>query len=169
MKDSGHSSSTYTESLFLHVVNYNLLFYLFFFLSGFSFTNIHDLQDSRCRGRLSSYLLSTISTCFTDTQTLAALLLQRIKLCAQLAAGLEHGTFATHSLEFALSTLVLVAAVVRKMLTTRVTLKNISYVLLNLTKRLIFIMFKDSSSLSMFTQFLFIYSLQFTNYGCFSP
>ena len=31
------------------------------------------------------------------------------------------------------------------MLKTRVTLKNISYVLLNLIKRLLFVMFKDSS------------------------
>ena len=31
MKDSRRSSSTYTESLFLHVVKHNLLFLLFFF------------------------------------------------------------------------------------------------------------------------------------------
>ena len=49
MKTSGRSSSTYTESLFLHVVNHNLpyLFSCFFFLSSFSFANIHDSQDSR--------------------------------------------------------------------------------------------------------------------------
>ena len=35
MKDSRRSSSTYTESLFLHVVSHNLVFsLLFFFLSG---------------------------------------------------------------------------------------------------------------------------------------
>ena len=28
-------------------------FFFFFFLSGFSFTNIHDSQDSRGRGRVS--------------------------------------------------------------------------------------------------------------------
>ena len=50
MKDSRCSLSTY-ESLFLHVVKHNLLF-LSFFLSGFSFTNIHDSQDSRWKGRL---------------------------------------------------------------------------------------------------------------------
>ena len=65
MKDSRRSSSTYTESLFLHVVKHNLLF----FLSGFSFTNIHDSQDSRWRGRLSPYILSTTSTRFTDNET----------------------------------------------------------------------------------------------------
>ena len=40
------------------------------FLSGFSFTNIHDLQDSRWRGRLSPYILSTTSSRFTETWTL---------------------------------------------------------------------------------------------------
>ena len=38
-----------------------------FFLSVFSFTNIYDSQDSRGRGRVSIYLLSTTSTHFTDT------------------------------------------------------------------------------------------------------
>ena len=35
----------------------------FFFLSGFSFTNIHDSQDGRGRGRLFLQLLSITSTC----------------------------------------------------------------------------------------------------------
>ena len=51
-----------------------------FFLSGFSFTNNHDSQDSRGRKRLSLYILSTTSTRFTDTQTLAGSLLQRAHL-----------------------------------------------------------------------------------------
>ena len=67
--------------------------------------------------------------------------------------------FGKRSLEFILSTLALVAAVVWRMLKTRVTLGNISRVLLNLTKRLIFAMFKDSSSLPMFTQLTVIFSL----------
>ena len=63
-------------------------------------------------------------------------------------------------LEFTLSTLVLVAAVVRRMLITRVTLGNTSRVLLNLTKKKkIFAMFKDSSSLSMLTQLTAIFSV----------
>ena len=53
VKDSRRSSSTYTDSLFLHVVKHNLFF--FFFLSGFSFTNIHDSQGSRWRGRISPF------------------------------------------------------------------------------------------------------------------
>ena len=47
----------------------------------------------------------------------------------------------TRSLEFTYSTLAVVAVVVRRMLKTRVTLGNISHVLLNLIKRLIFVMF----------------------------
>ena len=60
-----------------------------------------------------------------------------------------------------LSALPLVAAVVRRMLKTRVTLGNISRVLLNLTRKLLLPL--------MFTQLTFIFSLQFTNYDCFSP
>ena len=82
-------------------------------------------------------MLSTTSTHFTDTQTLAGLLLQRAQLCAQLAPGIEHETFGTRSLEFTLFTLALVAAVVRRMLKTRVTLGNVFRVLLNLTRILL--------------------------------
>ena len=42
MKDSRHSSSKYTESLFLNFAKHNL-----FFISGFSFMSIQDSQDSR--------------------------------------------------------------------------------------------------------------------------
>ena len=38
-----------------------------FFLFGFSFTNIHDSQDIRERGRLSLQLLSATTTRSTDT------------------------------------------------------------------------------------------------------
>ena len=48
-----------------------------------------------------------------------------------------------------LSTLALVAVDVKRMLKTRVTMGNIYRVLLNVTKRLIFAMFKDSPSLPM--------------------
>ena len=82
IKDSRRSLSTYTESLFLHVVKHNLLFFVFIFLSGFSVTNIHDSQDSRLRGRLSPYILSTSSTRFTETWILPGLLLQRAHLSA---------------------------------------------------------------------------------------
>ena len=72
---------------------------------------------------------------------------------------LKLGTFGTHSLEFAIFTLALVAAAVRRMFKTRIALGNISQILLNLIKRLIFVMFKDSSSIPMFTQLAFIFSL----------
>ena len=52
------------------------------FLSGFSFTNIHDSKDSREDGWLSLWLLSAISTCFTDTKTSAGQLLQGTHLCS---------------------------------------------------------------------------------------
>ena len=70
--------------------------------------------------------------------------------------------------KFTLSTFALVTAVVRKMLKTRVTLGNISRVLLNLTKRLIFAMFKDSSSFLMFKQLqsYFLFSSPITAASC---
>ena len=45
------------------------------------------------------------------------------------------------------------------MLKTRVTLGNTCRVLLHQTERFIFVMFKDSSSLSMFTQLTVIFFL----------
>ena len=59
-----------------------------------------------------------------------------------MAAGIELKAFGTSSLEFTLSTLRLVAAVVRRMIKTRVPLRNISRVLLNLIKRLMFVIRK---------------------------
>ena len=50
---------SYSENLFLVVVKQNSLFSL----AGFSFTNIHDSQDSRGRGRLSLYDLSLFGYC----------------------------------------------------------------------------------------------------------
>ena len=63
------------------------------FLSGFSFTNIHDSQTGQQGEGGGIYLFSTTFTRFTDTLTLARLLLQRAHLYTQLAAGLEPGTF----------------------------------------------------------------------------
>ena len=50
-----------------------------------------------------------------------------------------------HPLKFALSTVARVATVFMRMLKTRATLENISLVLLNLIKKLIFVIFKDAS------------------------
>ena len=52
---------------------------LFFLIWNFD-TNIHDSQDSRRRGKLSLYDISTTCTRFTDTETLAGLLLQECRL-----------------------------------------------------------------------------------------
>ena len=86
-----------------------------------------------------------------------------------LAAGIERRTFGTCSLEFTLSTLALVAAVVRRMLKTRVTLGNISRVLLNLTKRLIFAIYKDSSSFPMLKQLRMLKQLKQSYFLFSSP
>ena len=69
------------------------------------------------------------------------------------------GTRSLHAHALTIFTLAQVAAVVRQMLKTRVTLGNISRVLLNLFKILIFVMLKDSSSLPMFPQLTCIFSL----------
>ena len=81
---------------------------------------------------LPPYILSTAFIHFTKTQTLAGLLLLRPHLCTQLATIIEHGTFGICSLEFTLSKHALVAAVVRGMLKTWITLRDVFCVLLNL-------------------------------------
>ena len=86
----------------------------------------------------------------------------------QLTVGLKPGTSGTSTLEFALSTLKMAVAAVLRMLKTWLPLGNISHVLLNLIKRLIFVIFKVYFSLPMLTQLAFIVSLQFNNYGCFT-
>ena len=85
--------------------------------------------------------------------------MQIVYFCAELVAWIEHGTFGTRSLELTLTALPLVAAVVRKVLKTRVLLGNISRVLLNIINVIIFVMFKYSSSLSIFTQLRFLFSI----------
>ena len=66
--------------------------------------------------------------------------------------------------------LALAANIDRNMLKARVTLENISLALLNLIHNSkIHICHVQSLSPPMFTQFTFIFSLQFTDYGCFSP
>ena len=74
---------------------------------------------------------------------------QRKSLTFKLYALFRIHTFYTCSM----------AAIERKMLKTRVTLGNISRVLLNLIKKLTFEMFKDSHTLQMFTQLTLIFCL----------
>ena len=83
--------------------NVILVSLFFFFLPGFSFTNIHQPQDYRGKERAFPQFLTRFtdtSTRFTDTQTLAGRLLQRTHLCTQLAAGLEPGTFGVSIVDF---------------------------------------------------------------------
>ena len=68
-----------------------------FFLFALSFLLIHEWQY--CRGRMGKegreafiYFLTTTSTRFTDTKTLAKWLLERANLCTYLAFELEPGT-----------------------------------------------------------------------------
>ena len=63
------------------------------------------------------------------------------------------------SLQLTPFTLAMEAAAVRRMLKTWVALGNIFGVLLNLIKRSIFVMFKDSYLLPMFKQLSFIIHL----------
>ena len=127
VKDSRRSSSTYTESLFSHVVNHNLLFFFSFFSIWLFFHEYCRFTGQQVKRETISLYPFYHSTRFTGTQTLAGSLLQRAHLCAQLAAGIEHGIFGTSSLELTLSTLALVAAVIRRILKTRVTLGNVPY------------------------------------------
>ena len=52
----------------------------FSFLFGYSFTSIHNSEDSKGRGRSSLSLLSNTSTHFTGIQALAEQLLQETRL-----------------------------------------------------------------------------------------
>ena len=106
MKDLGCSSSRYTESPFLYVLKHNLLS---FFSIWLFFHEYSRFTKQQVKGEaISLYLLFANSTRFTDTQTLAGLLLQRAHLCIKLAVGIEHETFGTRSLEFTFSTLAVV-------------------------------------------------------------
>ena len=136
MKDLRRSSSTYTESLLLHVVKHNLLFFsIWLFFHEYSRFTGQQVK----RKAISLYL-------FYHFHLLHKHLGISWVIAEARSPEIKHETFGTSSLEFTLSTLALVDAVVRKMFKTRVTLRSVSCVLLNLTKRLIFVMFKDSSS-----------------------
>ena len=159
MKELRPSSPIILRMSVLVYCKAELAFYFLLFFGGFLclfvfiwvfFHEYHELKDSRSRGRLSLYNFFTTCFRFTNAQALAKLLLQRAHLCAKLAAGLEPGTFgflsqvtnysSTRFLIFSLSTLALVAVVVRSMLKTRVTLGNISLDLVNLIKKFKFVM-----------------------------
>ena len=141
MKELRHSSLTILRKFFLHAVKQDSLF-IFVSLSGFSSTNIYNLQDNRYKGReaISLYPFYRFHS-LQGHLDISRVILQRAHLCAQLTAGLKPGTFVfltqvanhqpTRSLEFALPKIALVAAVISRMLKTWETLQNISGVLLN--------------------------------------
>ena len=122
MKDSRRSSSTIHQK---SVVTHNSLFFptWFFFHEYSRFTR----QQGKGQ-RLPPYILSITFTRLTSIQTLARLLLQRAHISAQLAPGIEQGTFGTRSLEFTLSTIALVAVAVRRM--RKIHICNVQRILL---------------------------------------
>ena len=138
MKDSRRSSSAYTKSLLSHVVKHNLVL-LFFFLYLVFLVRIFTIKRTAAEGGdcllisflpLQSTSLGISWVIAADSSPL------RIGGCRNRTWNLWHTLF-----RLTLSTLALVAAALREMLKTQVTLGNISRVLLNLTKRLIFVMF----------------------------
>ena len=78
-----------TNRIYSHSNVFFIVIIIIIFLSAFSFTNIHEPQACKGSGRAFLQLLTTTSTRFTDTQTLAGQLLQRAYLCTHLAAGLD--------------------------------------------------------------------------------
>ena len=152
------SLSTCTESLFLHVVKHDL-FFLFFCSIWLLFHKYSRFTGQQVKWEfVSLYLFYHFHPLHRHLDIIWVIVADRLPL--RMAGSrnrtwdLWHTLFRIHSFYTAL-----LAAVVRKILKTRVTLGNISRTLLNKTKRLIFLMFKDSSSLSMFTQLTFIFSL----------
>ena len=169
IKKLRRSSPIKQKSLFLHVVKLTFFFsILVFFHEYLSFTGQQRKWEAIYLHHFYHF------HCFTETQTLFGLLLVGAHLRAQLAAGLEPATFSfltqvtnqkvTLSLESSYCTIGLTAVVAWGMLKIQVTLGNISRVLINLIKRFMFAMFKDSSPLPLVTQLKFIFSLQFTNH-----
>ena len=134
MKDSRCFSSTYTKSLFLHVVKHNFLFVFFFFYLVFLIFTIH-----RTAGEGGGYLLKSFLP-FLPASLLCSSPLH--------IAGSRNRTWNFWYTLYRIHPFFTCTG--RKMLKTRVALGNISRVLLNLTKR-IFVIFKDSSSFSVFT------------------
>ena len=161
MKDARRSSPTYTKSLLLHVLKHNLLFLLFFcFVFHLAFLS-RIFTIHRTPGKGGGYLFISF---------LPILPLHRpLDISWVIAAESSPLCIADSRNQTWNTILALVAGVVRRMLKTWVTLGNISCFLSNLTKRLIFAIFKQSYFLPMFTQLTVIFYLSFINYSCFLP
>ena len=135
MKFSRHFSFTYTESLFLHVVKHNLFFSLFFFSIWLLFHEYSRFAGQQVKGEAvflyPFYHFHPLHIHLDISWVIAAESSPlRIAGSQNRTWSLWYTLFRTHF---------------RKMLKTRVTLGNIFRIFLNLTKRLIFVMFKDSS------------------------
>ena len=173
MKDSRRSSSTYSESLFLHVVKHNLFFLRFGFFSIWLFFPEYSQFTGQQvkRGAISLYRFYHFHLLHRHLDISWVIAAQSSPL------GITGSWNQTWNLWYTLFRIYPFYTctgsccwrmLARRMLKTQVTLGNDSHILLNLTKRLIFAMFKVSSSLPMFTQLTVIFSLQFMNYSCFS-
>ena len=155
MKDSRRSSFTYTESLFLHVAKHNCFLFQFFFLSGF-FSRIFSIH--RTVGEVGDYLLIS----FLPLPTASQALRHQLGYCCRELTSVHSWQPETNMeslVHFRIHSFYTCTGSLRgECLKTQVTLGNISRLLLNLTKRLIFAMFKNSSSLPVFAQLTVIFS-----------
>ena len=105
------------------------------FISGFSFRNIYYSQDSRgIWVTISLHPFCHFHSFYRHLDINRVIAAESSPLCKPGNLWFPN--------EFHLYKLTLVAVVVGRMIKTRVTLRNISGVLLNLIKRLIFAMFK---------------------------
>ena len=135
MKDSRRFLSPYIEILLVHVVKHNLLF-LFFFLYLPFVSRIFTIHRAAGEGRRAISLYSFCHFYPLDRQFgIIWVIAAEGSPLRKTGSRNRAWELFTRSLEFTFSILALVAAIVRKMDKTRVTLGNISRALLNLTKK----------------------------------
>ena len=147
MKESRRSSSIIHRKTVLTCCKAEFTF----FLSGFSFHEYSRFMGQQVKGKaISWYPFSHFYPLY-----------RRLDISRFIAAVSSPpriaGRIRTENLRYPL--FALVAAVLWRMLKTPVPLTNISRVLLNLIQRLIFVIFKDYSSLPMLTKLEFIFRL----------
>ena len=133
MKDSRRSSSTYTESLLLHVVKHNLLF-LFLFSIWLFLHEYSRFTGQQVNGEAISlypfYQFHLLNRNLDISWVIAAESSSLPQAGSRNRAWKLWYTF----FRILLSTLALIAAVVKRILKPRETLGNISCVLLSLSK-----------------------------------
>ena len=155
----------FCKSMDWFLCNKDLRYEIFYlaFLSGM-------LTIHKTAGEGGGYLLMSFQPLPPASQTLRHYLGYCCKELTSAHNGIEHGTFVTRSLEFTLSTLALIAAVVRKMLKTRVTLGNTSLLLWQFSKS-IWAPFHHKLAQHNFREFIYNFdarcvSRKFTTYSC---